>query len=108
MPDEFEDYFKEKARNSKLGIDKTELNGKMNQFDGCIDAQLFHDVDPVRFDGTDTDTQHVGDAPGWMSLGNKLKNLSFPVGQQFVTLGRRGGFARGPVSIHQYFGYGRA
>ena len=66
MSDEIEDYFREEARNGEsvtiskrepapfyrishipallpvadlqLGIDQTELNGKVNQFDGCIDA----------------------------------------------------------------------
>ena len=110
MSDDFEDYFKEATGDlkSQLGIDQTELNGKVDQLDGCIDGQLFHYVDPVRFDGTDTDTQHVGDVTGWMPLGNELKNLSFPVGQQFVSLGRRGSLAGRAISIHQNFGYGRA
>ncbi len=40
----------------QLGIDQFELNGKMDQFDRCIDAQFFHYFDPMGFDGADTDT----------------------------------------------------
>ena len=40
----------------QLGIDQSELNGKMDQFDRCIKTQFFHYVDSVRFDGADADT----------------------------------------------------
>ena len=65
----------------------------MNQRDGIMDAQLFHQAGPVPHGRLKCDPQVGGYLFGAISGGNELENLDFPVGQFFLPvpgiLGRR-------------------
>ena len=63
----------------EVRINETQLDGKMDQFDGRIDIEFLHDVRPVRLYRTDADIEHVCDLPGGVPFGNELENLPFSV-----------------------------
>ena len=69
-----------------LRVNQTQLNSDMDELYRGFCDKFFHNFCTVGFDRTQTDTEHIGDCPGGVSFGYKLKYLPFPVGKQFETL----------------------
>ena len=87
----------------QVRIDQTELDGEVDELDGGVDGQLFHDLGPVGFDGADAHTEHVGDLPGGVALGDELKDFALAVGQLVVALGARAALFGGKIGVDQDF-----
>ena len=74
----------------------------MDQFDGRVDVEFFHDIRPVGFDRADADTEHIGNLTGALPLGYQLEYFPFPVGELFVPLRMGGAFPGRAVGFHQH------